>query len=220
MKMTIILNNFVRSYRTSAKAGSILPQELINVLIGQMLGDLHAERKTSRNNTRLQINQTTKHTAYIQHLYNLLEQYVGSVPKMYTYSGGLPHMVGKKYTILKFCTLSLPCFNMFRELFYNDDGVKILPPNLGDLLTASGVAYWFMDDGYKAGNNFVFCTESFTLAENEQLVAIMKINFGLDCLVRRYTNGYRLYVQTYARYKFIQLVKPHMIPMFFYKLGL
>jgi len=46
----------------------------------------------------------------------------------------------KLYKSAKFNTISLPCFNEFRELFYNK-GVKIIPKNLDNLLTARGLAY-------------------------------------------------------------------------------
>jgi LAGLIDADG DNA endonuclease family len=57
----------------------------------------------------------------------------------------------KEYGAIKFVTLSLPlvldcpkaraCFNIYRELFYNSEGKKIIPENLEELLTARGLAY-------------------------------------------------------------------------------
>ncbi len=47
----------------------------------------------------------------------------------------------KDYSSIKFQTLSLPCFNEFREMFYNHDGLKIIPLNLKELLTERGLAY-------------------------------------------------------------------------------
>jgi hypothetical protein len=46
----------------------------------------------------------------------------------------------KIYRSVYFNTFSLPCFNYYYELFYLD-GLKIVPKNIGDLLTASGLAY-------------------------------------------------------------------------------
>jgi len=55
----------------------------------------------------------------------------------------------KEYSSIKFQILSIPCFNKYRELFYNKEDIKYIPKNLEELLTERGLAYWFMDDGYK-----------------------------------------------------------------------
>ena len=93
--MKKLLYSFVRNYRTSIKKNLNLAPHLTDILFGLMLGDLYAERKTNRNNTRLQFNQTSKHRRYIEHLYNLFIDYVGSKPKSYIVSGGLAHMKNK-----------------------------------------------------------------------------------------------------------------------------
>jgi len=62
----------------------------------------------------------------------------------------------KEYGAIKFVTFSLPCFNVYRELFYNSEGLKILPENLEELLTARGLAYWIMDEGISIEKHFIF----------------------------------------------------------------
>ena len=63
-------------------------------------------------------------------------------------------------------------------MFYNELGVKVIPANIGELLTPIGLAYWFGDDGYyhKLTGGFYFSTNSYTLAENELLVKVLKGN--------------------------------------------
>ena len=53
----------------------------------------------------------------------------------------------KSYSSVNFATLSLPCFNYYRNIFYNSDNLKIVPSNIQNLLTPRGLAYWIMDDG-------------------------------------------------------------------------
>ena len=67
-------------------------------------------------------------------------------------------------------------------MFYNEAGVKIIPANIGELLTPVGLAYWFMDDAYlhKSSKGFYLSTNSFTLAETGLLIEILKTNFDLD----------------------------------------
>ena len=67
----------------------------------------------------------------------------------------------KEYSSIKFQTLSLPCFNKYRELFYNQEGIKYIPSNLE--LTERGLAYWIMDDGYNSVSGFYLCTESYSI---------------------------------------------------------
>ena len=60
---------FIRFYRTSSKAHLQLPLLLEEVIIGSMLGDLTAEKKNVRSNTRLQFKQSIVNKAYIIHLF-------------------------------------------------------------------------------------------------------------------------------------------------------
>jgi hypothetical protein len=69
---------------------------------------------------------------------------------------------GKSYQTVAFSTLSSPVFTEYRETFY-PNGVKTVPLDIGDLLTARYPAYWAMDDGTKQRSGFVLCTESYTL---------------------------------------------------------
>lgn len=47
-----------------------------------------------------------------------------------------------------FNTLHLPCFNEYYNIFY-PLGKKIVPLNIGEILTPAGLAVWAMDDGTK-----------------------------------------------------------------------
>lgn len=51
-----------------------------------------------------------------------------------------------------------------------------------------------MDDGFNHKNGFYFCTESFSLIENEKLVQLLKKNFDLNSSIQSVSNGHRLYV--------------------------
>ena len=54
-------------------------------------------------------------------------------PKVYT------RPTGKAY--ISFQTLCSPMFNEYRDLFYSN-GVKTVPPTIGDILTARSLAYF------------------------------------------------------------------------------
>ena len=130
----------IRNYRTSTKNYLTVTSELDEIIIGSMLGDLSAEKPSSKHNTRLQFRQSEVNKEYIYHLYNLFQEYCGSPPKHMSSFDSRPNKMETYYSI-KFQTLSLSCFNRYRELFYREDGVKIIPNNLEELLTAKGLAY-------------------------------------------------------------------------------
>lgn len=61
-------------------------------------------------------------------------------------------------------------------MFYDKLGVKIIPTNIDKLLSPVGLAYWYMDDGvfHKTSGGFSLATNSFTLAEVQFLINILK----------------------------------------------
>jgi hypothetical protein len=210
---------FVRYYRKSAKFNLELSDDLKNAIIGLMLGDLHAEKRNPNSNTRLQFKQSIVNKPYIDHLYSMFKAYCSSEPKITSSRDNRP---GKKEfnVSIKFWSQSLPCFNLFRELFYDASGLKYIPLNLEEMLTPGGLAYWAMDDGYKSGKGFYFCTESFSLADNNRLSQILKDKFNLSCGVHKHTNGYRLYVFSSSRDELLRLIQPYLISHFNYKFDL
>jgi len=76
-------NLFKRFYRTSKKAHLIVSDELNDIIIGSMLGDLTAEKPNTKSNTRLQFKQSIKNRLYIDPAaggYLLLQEFCGSPP--------------------------------------------------------------------------------------------------------------------------------------------
>jgi hypothetical protein len=134
--------NISRYYRTSKKAHLQLSSYLEEIIIGTILGDMSVEKPKSKikSNARLQFKQSTINKIYIEHLYSLFKEYCGSEPKIMS---SFDNRVDKNkiYSSIKFQTLSLPCFNKYKELFYNSEGIKIIPKELVNLLTPVGLAY-------------------------------------------------------------------------------
>ena len=210
---------FVRYYRKSTKYDLELNADLMEIIIGLMLGDLFAEKRNPNSNTRLQFKQSIKNKEYIEHLYSIFKDYCNSEPKITT---SIDQRPGKKdlNISIKFWTQSLPCFNQFRELFYDELGTKYIPSNLDELITPRSLAYWAMDDGYKSGKGFYFCTESYTLEDNIKLSQILKNRFNLECGIHKHTNGHRLYVFSSSKDILLELIKPYLIEHFYYKFDL
>jgi len=115
-----------------------LPEELRQILVGLILGDLNMQKETINSNVRLRFVQGFVHKDYIFHLYELFKGYCLTAPKT---ANQPPHpLTGNIHTRMSFNTCALPCFNQLYHLFYLD-GKKIIPGNIGDLLTPLGLAY-------------------------------------------------------------------------------
>lgn len=195
----------------------VLTQHLFEVAIGLMLGDIHAEKPSAKHNTRLQFHHSQVQGAYLSHLYDLFKEYCGAGPFGASFVDTRPSRM-KTYFSVKFSTLSIPCFNIFRELFYNSSGVKFVPANLSEFFTPRSLAYWFMDDGYKAPSGYYFCTESFSDNDIKLLLELLSTKFNLTCSAHKTTNGLRIYIHKVSIEKFNKLIGPYLLKEFNYKL--
>ena len=115
-----------------------LSKELKDILIGLLLGDLNILKGEKSINAGLRFEQSIIHEDYIRHLFTLFKSYCFSEPVIYTRAPNLK--TGVSYSSVRFITCSLPCFNELHELFY-PLGKKIIPQNIGDLLTPLGLAF-------------------------------------------------------------------------------
>jgi len=83
-----------------------------------MLGDLTAKKRNENSNTRLHFKQSLKNKEYIDHLYEIFKDFCGSSPNIMSNFDFRPNKM-KEYKSIKFQTLNLPCFNIYKEIFYN-----------------------------------------------------------------------------------------------------
>jgi LAGLIDADG DNA endonuclease family len=118
---------------------------------------------------------------------------------------------------VKFQTLSLSCFNKYRELYYNSSGIKIIPEFIINEMTPRSLAYWFMDDGYKTINGYYYSTESYSLDENNYLCYILNNKFNIESKPHKTTNGYRIYIPSSSKDRFKETISPFIISHFNYK---
>lgn len=107
-------------------------------LIGIILGDGFLDRPKPNHNTRLRIEQSyPEKEKYLRSLYKLLEPMTAMTPTILTRKDKRSDSTTQS---LYFRTLGMPCLNYYYDLFYKEK-VKIVPRNLGQLLTARGLAY-------------------------------------------------------------------------------
>ena len=137
LKNNKINNYFIRTYKVSSKSYLTVPNYLDEIIIGSMLGDLSAHKAYINSYTRLTFTQSIKNRIYIEHMYSLFEKYCGSRPLIRT-------IKNTEYKCITFNTLSLPCFNVYMDLFYKFNGIrykKVVPKDLAKYLTPIGLAY-------------------------------------------------------------------------------
>jgi hypothetical protein len=196
-----------------------IPQTLRDTIIGLILGDLHVRKRWENSNTSLNFKQSTINQLYIEHLYSLFYPYCASSPKVRD-----ARLKTKTFYTVSFDTLTYPAFNYYADLFYKNK-VKIVPKNIETMLTARGLAYWFMDDGGADRSGFMLYTNNFAYTDIELLTNALKSKFDLDCTIHsrkevlnRNKKAYMIYIKATSRDAFIALVKPYIIPHFSYKL--
>ena len=103
----------------------------------------------------------------------------------------------KKYSSVSFATLSLPCFNYYRSIFYNSNNLKIVPLDIEKLLTPRGLAYWIMDDGSLQNKGLHLNTYGFTHEGVLSLKHTLEHMFGassLKCSIHKHNKWERIYI--------------------------
>lgn len=180
-----------------------LTWEQQSIIYGCLLGDGAMRCKT---NALLEINHCLEQRDYVDWIYCQLRNVVGTPPKQRAGNGNR-----KAY---RFTTLSLPELTEIYRRFYSL-GKKLVPEDLkfNPLL----LAVWFMDDGSKSRKTVYFNTQSFSLACQKRLIEKFA-GVGLQCSVNRDKSYYRLWLSVRSIKRFKEMVQPHILPTFSYKL--
>ena len=209
-----------KSYSTRAERLQFsLPQNLKDILVGLALGDLFINKQKKGVNVRLEFTQGLLHIEYIQHLFELFIDYCGMGPQ--TPSVSPDKRTGKIYGVVRFTTFTLPCFNELYNLFYVD-GKKIVPSNIGELLTLHGLAYWICDDGSfeKKTRGVILNTQGFTKEEVELLAKTLNDKWDLKCTLNHSRDAFIIRISTKALPVLQNLLAPIMPSMMLHKIGL
>ena len=137
------------------------------------------------------------HLNYFNHIFDLFKPFISKNFKLKSRIF-LDKRTNNTYSSVLFATLTLPCFNIYRELFYNSENKKIVPLNIDHLLTPKGLAYWIMDDGSLQNKGLHLSTYSFN---NEEVILLKKTlenlfapKYILKCSIHNHKKGPRLYI--------------------------
>jgi ubiquinol-cytochrome c reductase cytochrome b subunit len=200
-----------------------IEKEILDIMIGCLLGDVHAEK---RGNTRLTFKQKLDDKDWVLWLHSVLSK------KNYCSNVVLkPFVSGKKqtpegevvYYAIKFNTYTDERLNVLYNMFYvvvNSKKTKKLDSSLLHFLTPAAIAHWLADDGTRRNGNSAFCTDSFDQESIDLLRYIFKHKYGIDTIQYFHVNKYpRIQVSREHMPLFSSLIKPHLHSSMHYKLG-
>lgn len=107
------------------------------------------------------------------------------------------------------------------NLFYVD-GKKVLPSNIGELLTPLSLAYWICDDGGFCQRDQVVTlnTQGFSHKEVELLIKVLGDKFGLKCTINQNKGKFIIRISRKSFPLLQNLLAPVMPVMMKYKIGL
>lgn len=205
---------------SSERAQIVLPGEVKEVLVGILLGDAHIVRRSSTYNSRLVYAQTA--VTHKNYFYYVLSFFLPFCVKDYIPQSRIirDNRTKKTYSAISFTTMHLPCFNEFKEMFY-ELNVKKVPSNLYELLTPRGLAFWLMDDGSKHGDGMHIGVYAFTNADVDKLMFVLQDKFNIKCSIHYNRDKKpRIYIFKESMDTLRTLVKPYFIEEMLYKLGL
>lgn len=192
-----------------------LTRELREILVGILLGDAHLETQNNGRTYRLKIEQALTHKEYVDHLYEKFRLWVLTPPK-------IRDVITKGVLSMnyRFTTLNHGSFRFYGQQFYKN-GKKCVPKIINRLITARGLAYWFMDDGSIKSNEskgIIFNTHCYSKKDVMLLINVLKDKFNLKAKVRRQKDRYQIYISGDSYEKFSALVKSYLLKEMEYKL--
>lgn len=193
-----------------------LTKEQREVLVGILLGDAHLETQNRGRTYRLKVEQSDKHRDYVFHLYELFKEWVLTPPqpRLRRYPSG------EERVHWWFQTVSHGAFRFYAHQFYRD-GRKTVPRLIHRWLKPRAVAYWFMDDGsikWSKSRAVILNTHTFQPHEIKRLMGVLSSLYGLEVYCRRQKEGNQIVISGNSLEKFVELIKPYLLPSMFYKL--
>lgn len=197
-----------------------IPDDIKDILVGILLGDAHIVRRSSTANSRLVYAQTAvAHKEYFNFVYSL---FMPLCAKNYTPQLRIirDSRTNKTYSAISFTTMQLPCFNVFKDLFYLSN-VKRIPDNIYDLLTLRGLAFWIMDDGSCQGKGLHISVYGFSTEDVDKLMFTLQDKFNLKCSIHYNRDKKpRIYIFKESLDKLRPLISSYFVKEMLYKLGL
>lgn len=187
------------------------------IVIGLLLGDGFLQ-KTGKKNARLRLEHSSGQKEYIYWKHQMLKNLMQSKPKFIKRFN--PHWK-KHYTYYRCQSHASPEFGKLKKVFYR--GLcKCIPKDISKLLNSYlSLAVWYMDDGYlyHRDRSATIYLNNYSRQELKNLAVALEINFGLQPKLKIKKKKYPcFYFNVEQTKRLIEIIRPHIIPCFSYKL--
>ena len=191
-----------------------LPSYQESVVIGLILSDGYLISAKPHENPSLNLKQSFKNSSYVWFVFSILSHYCNRLPYPVVNIRN-----GKVHNSLVLSTRGLPCFNEYRQIFYRNK-VKIIPEDIYNLLTPAALANVIMGDGGARKHGLNLCLDNYNIKDIIRFMNVLIIKFNLKCTLHYHTPTQpRVYIRQQSMATLQNIVKPHMIPSMFYKIG-
>ena len=182
-----------------------------SVLVGTLLGD-GCLAKHGRHH-RLHVKHKGAHASLVEWKREIFSPFISMQLHRFDQKLGL-----RRYPCVQFATRTHPVFTEWHRRFYVE-GRKTVPGDIRGLLDPVALAVWFMDDGAVDHAGLTFQTHSFTRDEVMVLMEALQERFHLAVNLRRNRGAWVIYVQERSVRLFAEIIGPHLLPEFTYKLN-
>ena len=203
---------------TVGRLQSLFPPHQFDVIIGSLLGDARLECRSAglRNlaTARLRVHHGEKQKEYVFWKYKILEDLVLREPQESLWDNPKRNLHEVSWY---FHTKSLQEFGILHRYFYKN-GAKVFPEDIVDVLTPKMIAVWFMDDGSNNGENTTISTHSFSKEEQVRIVKFLQTRHSITATIVKDRTKYKLAIGKHEYKKFINIVRPFIIPSMTYKI--
>lgn len=184
-------------------------------LYGGLLGDSSLSKiRKNRRNSCLRIQHSSKQAEYVLYKYSIMKDFVRTPPRVVRNKGWGEELV-------RFQTLAYPAFTRARQICYKNGRKTISSEWLSKITSPFALAIWYMDDGgLQPRLAMGISTHSFTYEENQILREWLKSRWGTTPEMRedKRRKRYFLHFPAKERDKFMELIRPYVIPSISYKL--
>lgn len=205
---------YLGEYRGKSKAMNKKQKE---ILIGMILGDCFLQ-KTGSKNARIRLEHSLKQKDYLLWKASFFPKFFQGKP---TLISRFNKRFGKSYNYVRFQSLSSSEIGKFRNHFYDQNGRKIIPSDIRDLLKSPlSLAVWFMDDGYYYQRDKISYIYLPKCLEEEFILLLnsLKNNFDLSPTLKKKSKGYCFIFSVSDSFKLSEIIKPFVISSMKYKL--
>lgn len=182
------------------------------ILVGTILGDGCLKKKG--NLYRLYI----KHSLQQRRLTEWMHSVFRGITRMPIHDFS-QRLGPKNYPCAEFATLTHPEFTFYHDLFYREDGRKIVPREIDGLLNCPiSIAVWIMDDGSRENAGVALNTHGFSSDEVKHLQSCLIKNFDLYSTIRKNKGRWIIYFPFKSLSRLREMISPYLLKGFEYKL--